>query len=346
MKEVITCVLIFLLIVLITLSYYLRGKITLSSFLLGVIGTSLLLGLVALGVRKSINLLSKSIRLLRLYPQLFYPYTISFGLILLLIAICYLSLVSGVFFSIFNFIYDSFFAMLGSTGNLVIGVIGVGLIITIGGTIGAFVLLMSMQLLIHFGLILLSSMIEDIIEYKRKPSLLRGIKQYLTNFFEILKCEIVSAIAWLITLIVIAIAEREERLNKFLLRIIEILVGIANLITQTVISFAISVIILQEKNFKDAFNTAINFTKKELPTITSVQLGFVGFLFAAFVGELLFGVYILSNIFPGELCIIVLLLLILPLVYTGFIFMTISDISIILGYYESIGYKKDVNELM
>jgi len=345
MKEVITYI-VFFLITLVILSYYLRGKINLSSFFLGLISVSLLLSLVALGIRRAINLLSKSVKLLRLYPQLFYPYTISFGLILLLIVISYLSLINGVFFSIFAPIENLFFSMLRSTRNFTVGVIGVGLLITVEGIVLAFVLLMSMQLFIHFGLILLSSMIEDVIENKRKPSLLRGIKEYLTNFSEILKCEITSAIAWLITLVIIAASERAERLNKLLFRIIEMLVGVTNMITQTVISFAICVIILQEKNLKDAFKIAINFTKKELPTIISVQLGFVAFLFVAFVGELFFDIYILSNIFPGELWVIISFLLTLPLLYSGFIFMTISDISIILGYYENIGYKEEVEKLI
>jgi hypothetical protein len=78
------------------------------------------------------------------------------------------------------------------------------------------------------------------------------------------------------------IRKDEKKVPEILLRFLEGLVGIANIITQTIISFAIVSIILEEKKFKEAFKSAIGFTKKELPAIVAAQSPFAAVLWLIF----------------------------------------------------------------
>ena len=326
---------------------------------------SSILIILIMGLKKGLEWISNSIKLLRLYPQLFKPYAIVFMIFVVMIMIFLISLIEGWFLRAMDV-----FASIVFTRRFMVGLLPIFVLVLPISMF--FLIVVTLQIVIHFGLVLLASMTEDIVEYGRKPSLKRGLRSYVANFFEILKCEIVSAVAWLITITILAVLERiSKKISPHLLRLLEVLVGVGHVITQTIISFTIVSIVLEEKRFKDAFKSAVEFTKKELPVLAVVQL--IGVLIAVlFAGYLGFIVLVLPNIAPyssigyfityleeflfskgmgkPEASVVIMSIILFPafliILFLGFLTLTISDLSLILGYYEKMGYRKKINELI
>ena len=88
--EIVIFLSLFLPIFIITIPYFLQGKITLDSFLTIITGTLFFLFIVIFGIRKGISWLSESFKVLNLYPQLFLPYTLIFIFIVGISLILYL----------------------------------------------------------------------------------------------------------------------------------------------------------------------------------------------------------------------------------------------------------------